>query len=741
MASSNPNQSELYEHGFGTFSGVFVPNVTMMFGVILFLRLSLLVGYLGIWSFLGIIAISLAIMLTTSMSIASVVTNMKVEGGGAYFLFSRSLGIEIGGALGVTLVISQLIALTLVVTGFAYSITSLYPSVSVITIEVATLVTLLVISSVSANLALKTQQLIFWTLCASILSILFFTKSTDTPLDLRFYKEGLTFWEGFAIFYPALTGIEAGMALSGNLKTPSRSLAFGNIWSILFSAFVYTSLAIFLTLVFPPIVLQSSPFVILEQSQLSFLIYMGIWLATLSSALGNLLGAPRMLQMIAEDGIIPEWLSRTFGKHKEPRYAIGLIFCLSVILIMTTTIDQIIPILTMICLLTYGSLNLVAGFEELIHSPTWRPTIVTPWQVSFLGSIACFTLMFVINPGWAAAAIVVVVLIYFFLRSRGYDVHYQDLRDNIFFFFSKTILYRLSEIEEQASTWHPQVLFVARSPIQNEVMIRIAHSMTQRNGILTVASIVPEFWSDPEQVEQLKARVKDWLDEKRIQGLAEVASFEKFYDGVENLVKSYGLGPFQPNTIWVPSGDTFESDLDDIVSVVKTAQQNSKNLILSFNKNGLARKATFGRKRIDLWWDPIHRESFELMMSVVLSLRTGAMWAKRTVNLKTTVADETSKQYLEDHFNQLFDHLRVKFKPKIEVQPEGEPHHYLKAYSNKADLIIAPLKPIGDFDDDETYKFYLLELWNSIPEGIPVLAVTSYDLLDHREVYADKSVL
>jgi len=464
---------------------------------------------------------------------------------------------------------------------------------------------------------------------------------------------------------------------------------------------------------------------------------MGIWLATLSSALGNLLGAPRMLQMIADDGIVSERLSRTFGKHKEPRYATGLIFCLSLVLIMTTTIDQIIPILTMICLLTYGSLNLVAGLEELIHSPTWRPTIRTPWQISFLGAISCYTLMFVIHSVWAAAAIFVVLAIYFFLRTRGFEVNYKDLLDNIFFFFSKTILYRLSEIEEQASTWHPQILFVARSPIQNELMIRIAHNITQRNGILTVASIVPEFWSDPEQIDQLKFRVKDWLDERRIQGLAEVASFERFYDGVENLIKSYGLGPFEPNTLWVPSGDTFESDLDDIVSVIKTAQQHSKNLILSFYKDKKERKASLGRKRIDLWWDPIHRESFELLISLVLSLRTGAMWAKRTVNLKTIVPDETSKQHLKDHFQQLFEHQRLKFKTNIEVNPEREIHQSIKTYSSKADMVIVSLKPIGNFDNDEAYKEYLLELWNMIPPGIPVLAVTSYDLLNHREVYSD----
>lgn len=737
MTDTNQKETGLHENGFGTFSGVFVPNVTMMFGVILFLRLTLVLGYLGIWEFLCVIAIGLAVMIITSLSISSVVTNMKVGGGGAYFLLSRSLGIEIGGALGIAIVLSQMISLSLVVTGFAYSITSLYPDISVITVEVVTMIGLLIVSSVSANLALKTQQIIFWTLCASILSILFFTVPRTVPLDLRYYPDGLTFWQGFAIFYPAFTGIEAGMAMSGNLKDPSRSLSKGNFWSLLFSAATYTSLALFLWWTFTPRVLQSSEFLLIDQSSVPFLIYMGIWLATLSSALGNLLGAPRMLQMIAEDGIAPEFLSRTFGAHKEPRYSTAVIFFASLCLILTTTIDQIIPILTMICLLTYGSMNLVAGFEELIHSPTWRPTVRTPWQLSFAGAIACYSLMFLINSLFAGVAILIVFALYIGLRWRGFDVNYQDLVDNIFFFFSRTIVYRLSEMQEHATTWHPHILFVARSPIQNETMLRIAHDMTQRSGILTAASIVPDFWSDPEQIDQLKSRVKEWMDDNQIRGFAEVQSYEYFYDGVEALIKSYGIGPLQPNTLWVPSGETFESDIDDMIRVVHTAQQNSKNLIISFfDQEENEKKPSFGRKRIDLWWDSDSRDSFELMMSYVLSLRTGAMWAKRTVNLRTTVPDKTARRHLEEHFQQLFANLRIKFKTKIEIETEGQPYQFWKKHSRKADLILVPLKPITDFEEIDDYKEYLLRIWFNLPPEIPTLAITSYDSLDHKEVYS-----
>ena len=146
--------------------------------------------------------------------------------------------------------------------------------------------------------------------------------------------------------------------------------------------------------------------------------------------------------------------------------------------------------------------------------------------------------------------------------------------------------------------------------------------------------------------------------------------------------------------------------------------------------------STLGRKRIDLWWDPDHRESFELMMSYILSLRTGAIWAKRVVNLKSVVPDQNARDHQVEYFRQLFSHLRLKFKPKIEVEPEGEPHQFLKKYSPKADMIIAPLKPITDFENHQAFKDYLLQIWNQVPANTHLLAVTSYDLLDHREVYS-----
>ncbi len=116
------------KHKFGLLKGVFIPNVTMMFGVILFLRLPIIVSHVGLWQQLGIIALSLVFMLITSFSIASIATNMEVGTGGVYYLITRTLGIELGGAVGLVIYMAQLMSIALTTTGFAYLFCEIFPS-------------------------------------------------------------------------------------------------------------------------------------------------------------------------------------------------------------------------------------------------------------------------------------------------------------------------------------------------------------------------------------------------------------------------------------------------------------------------------------------------------------------------------------------------------------------------------------------------------------------------------------
>lgn len=721
--------------GFGTFQGIFVPNVTMMFGVILFLRLSLVLGNIGLFGFIAIIAVSLGIMIITSLSIATVVTNMNVGGGGVYYLISRSVGIEIGGAIGLALVIAQIISMVLCISGFAVSLQTLFPALNLEMIEIATMIILGFTSSISTNFALKTQIFVLIILLFAIASIFLGPISLgQTPSP--FFSPPLKFWHGFALFYPALTGIEAGMALSGSLKNPSRSLSIGNIISLVFVAAVYLAVAIFLWFSFDQRHLAGNPSILIDSSKIPSLIYLGIWSATLSSALGNFLGAPRILQRIAEDNVVPEIFGRTYGKYKEPRYALVLVFSIALILVLTTTIDQILPILTMICLLTYGTLNVVAGLAELIGSPSWRPTFRIRWQYPLLGGLACFFLMLMIDPVWAFISIFLIVALYILLRSRSMDVSFEDIRESIILFFSRLALYRLTGKGENPRNWFPQVLVISKSTVQHENMVKIGYELTGRTGILTVATLLPENWE--EELDRTKQLIQEWMTQKNISGFAEIQTYTDYYESLCSLIRMHGLGPLQPNTILLPILE--DEAMSDLFKVFQTAKTYQKNILFFFDSDRLSldiENSSHQRKKIDIWWDPNHKEGFELILSLILTLRTSPIWNYRELNLRTIAYDETTKQHLRRNLSAFLKKIRLRCRINITIG-ERESYTYVSQISKNADLVFFPLIPFeqGDSVQETEFMEYFETLMKELKEcPAPIIAVSCNDAIDHREVY------
>lgn len=102
---------------FGTFGGVFTPTLLTILGVIMFLRLGWVVGNAGILGSLAIIGGAFAITALTGLAMSSIVTNIRIGAGGAYAIVSQSLGLEIGGALGIPRYLSQALAITMYVFG------------------------------------------------------------------------------------------------------------------------------------------------------------------------------------------------------------------------------------------------------------------------------------------------------------------------------------------------------------------------------------------------------------------------------------------------------------------------------------------------------------------------------------------------------------------------------------------------------------------------------------------------
>jgi len=724
----------------GTFYGVLVPNITMMLGVILFLRLSAIVGHAGIFRMLAVIAASLGFMLITSLSIASIATNMRMGGGGVYYLITRSLGIEIGGAVGLALYLSQIISITLTITGFAYIFCDLFPQFSIPYVEAGTLTALGLVSSFSSKEALKLQVGILTILLIGVASIFFGSmeyvpaQKNLTPL---FEGGSLTFWQTFAFFFPAMTGIEAGMAMSGILKKPGRSLYIGNIGALLFVALLYGGLSLYADLKIPEYMLAANPFIFVEYAYSSNLVAAGILMATLSSALGSILGAPRIFESMAKDGLAPSIFGKVYGKYNEPRWSLWLTVTLALIMALSTNIDQIIPILTMICLITYGLLNLVAGLAELMNTASWRPTIRTPWWLSILGCLSAIGFMLFINVGWTFMALFLFALFFIVIQGRNIKVGFRDIRESLIFFFSRAALYHLSTPAEHALVWHPQLLVIATGLSQQKKLAFLSHYLTQRSGVLTFSAIVPESWQDPEQIQNSKSSMQSLLEKENIGGLVEVIPAETQLDGQLNLIRAYGIGPIQPNSVVLPLIHE-EAEIDNLLTIMDSCRLMQKNLVLFRDSSSVKEElyASDEKKRVDLWWNGDDRNGFDLAVSLVTTLRDSRLWADSAYNLQAIVSSRSAAKVIQKFFKDFIRSSRLPFAPVVHLEPKiGSTLSNICKYSEEADLTVICIRALHEEEDMMRYREYLQNMFEKTENLKDCLFIACYDNIEHKEIY------
>ena len=704
------------DQGLGTFSGVYLPSVLQMLGVILFMRLGWITGHMGLTKMTVIILMASSILFLTGLSMTSIVTNMKVGSGGSYYIISRSLGMEFGSAIGVLLTLAQLTTVAVCVTGFAISLNAIIPHYSLTTLEIGTLLALTVVSMFPVDFALKTQGLIFGVVIASIISV-FLGSGANIPETIMPLPstETLSFWAAFALFFPATTGIESGMAMSGDLKTPSRSLAIGTMAAIITAYVAYASLAIFLSIEVPGALLRSHPMIIHYVSKVSLLFILGVWGATLSSALGGLLTAPRTLQALAKDKILPSLLAKGYGKINHPRRASILVICFAMLITLFTNMNQLLPILSMVCLMTYGMLNFVAFFESLLQNPSWRPLFKTPMLLSLSGTLACLVSMFMINAGWSFIALLAVGLLCFWTTRRKLKGNWDDIRYSIFSFFASTATNKLLHIKINPRSWRPNILAIVDPNLKDPQLIHFAHALNQSKGFLTYGTTLLE--KNPEPIDAVQTSFETYFQKKDIPCFFHINSHKTSILGTHNIVKNYGLGPLQPNTIILKPPRENVSSFCELIYATFELQ---KNLII-FKSTLISPSFTDEQKNkhIDLWWGGKYHSNFELSLALAHLMHSGKLWLDATITIKTLVQNEAGRIHMTKLFEKYHKVLRFKnlcFKPYIDETTDFYSH--IADYSTDADLTFLGLRAPTPKEPLKEYEAYYNTLMGKT-EGIP----------------------
>ena len=401
---------------FGTFGGVFTPCTLTILGVIMFLRFGQVAGQAGILHVLLIILCAKGITTLTAVSLSAIATNTRVKGGGAYYLISRSLGFEFGGAIGVFFFLAQAISVSMYVIGFTEAFFIAFPNLGWSFRIMATMVNLVVFVCVyiGAGWTIKVQYGILVVLALAIVSF-----AAGAVADVSWYRlsssmlpayqQGDSFFTMFALFFPAVTGIMAGANMSGDLRDPGRSIPSGTLSAIAFTGVIYVGMALLLCASRDQEVLITDPFVVKTIAWSPLLINAGVFAATLSSALGSMMGAPRILQAFARDDILKgiKIFGQGSGKSNEPRLATVLTFLIAQACILVGDLNAIAPVITMFFMITYGTLNLACFYESITRNPSYRPKFrLSHWSTALLGALGCLLVMFLINPLWAIVAVV-----------------------------------------------------------------------------------------------------------------------------------------------------------------------------------------------------------------------------------------------------------------------------------------------------------------------------------------------
>ena len=660
---------------FGTFAGVFTPNILTILGIILFLRIGWVVGHAGLWSTLIIIALSNMISLLTGLSLSAIATNMKIKAGGNYYLISRSLGLEIGGAVGIPLYLSQAISVAFYVIGFTEALLQVDMFEAYDARLIATVVTLgfIIIAYIGADIALKIQFGILAVLAVSLISFfiggLTSPLTTDPPLTSN-YAEGMNFWVVFAVFFPAVTGIEVGTSLSGDLKDPGKSIPLGTIASIVVTAIIYVAVALLLALKSDPAQLIGDSLAMQSLAQWPMLIMLGVWASTLSSALGSVLAAPRTLQAISRDSILPASMASRLGSRTEPRAAVLITGAVAFGVIWLGSLNAVAPIITMFFLNTYGMVNLVAGIEKFIGNPSFRPRLRIPSWVSLLGALGCYGAMFLINPVATLFAIAVTYGVYFILKRRNLKHAWGDVRSGIWFALSRYTLLNLEAQDWHVRNWRPSIMVFTGQPYNRQQLVEVADWLSRGQGLVTFFQLIAGDVHDP-GVRGLRdtalKHIRRFIEDHGMNAFSEVEIVSDFNQGALMVVQAHGIGGLRSNVALLGWSRSPEGRVKQVELLRGLCAHRKSVLFLNYNpQRGYGK-----RKTINIWWQG-RGGNADLMLLLAHLIQQHHTWQGSRIRLLRIVNNEQAVEDTRTHMEDLSKSVRVPVEPIVIVRANAE---------------------------------------------------------------------
>ncbi|XP_063680874.1 solute carrier family 12 member 2-like isoform X2 [Bolinopsis microptera] len=597
----------------GWIQGVLVRCLLNIWGVMLFIRISWVVGNAGVACGLGVVLLSAVVTSVTSISLAAICTNGEVKGGGAYYLISRSLGPEFGGAIGIVFSIANAIAVAMYIVGFAETLCEVLrveagftifgddPSLYQHDMRIWGLVTLVLLFGISmAGMAWesKAQIVLLFLLMAAMINFIVgtFIRSDAKTAEgfygynveiLKFnmmphYQEGENFFTVFSVFFPAATGIMAGANISGDLKNPSEAIPKGTLIAVILSTITYCIFALqagATTILgatgnisqmaeFPSNLTAASqcifdgelmlegdcPYGLLNSfsamsmmSGYKHIITIGIFAATLSSALASLVSAPKVFQAVCKDKLFPYigWFAKGYGSNNEPWRAYALALLIAAAFVCIAELNAIAPIITNFFLISYTLINYSCFEASFSNSPGWRPSYkyYNTW-VSLFGSLLCAAVMFITSWWTALITVVIIYALYRYIQYRKPAVNWGSSKQALKYNYALDLIHEVSGLSYHVKNFRPQFLVLTGAPSSRPRLVNLMSDISKGYGVMICGHIIRN-----------KYKVDQYMSENHLLIANKIKAFHvpvaapSFRIGVKNLLQTNGLGVIKANTL------------------------------------------------------------------------------------------------------------------------------------------------------------------------------------------------
>lgn len=725
---------------FGTFGGVYTPCILTIIGVVMFLRGNFVIGEAGVLGSLLIIAMGSAITGLTALSTSAIVTNMEMRGGGAYYIISRVLGFEFGGAIGLTLFLAQGASVSFHILGFSEALVigapALQPWYAWITLGTA--VVIFAITYIGADWSIKVQ---FFILAALGLSIFGFMAGAAWRFDAALFEANLwaappgfpghhySFWQVFAIYFPAVTGFLVGINMSGDLKDPARSIPKGVFLAIGTGFAVYCLQAVLFGGAFPRAALIGNPYGTIRQVMhpaFGWLVTLGMFAAAISSALGTHMSAPRVLQALARDNILPflSPLGKGAAKGDEPRRAVALVGVMTFTVLawavtvpMEKAFNTVAQTITLFFIATYAMLNIAAFIEAYGENPSFRPRFrYFHYTTAFLGAAGCVAVAFIISTPKTLVIAAVLAVMMRQIQRRQMRAAHGDARRGFLYRSVRANLLRLEQTEETPKNWRPTCLVFSGEPESRYELVSYGVWFEAGRGLVYLVQVLRG------RLEEMLAarreateRLREFCREKGIQAFPAATVAPSLEEGIIGIFQNLTVGPVRPNMAlfgWSKKGGKAGSLSPRLFRLAH--QLGMAICVLRAGTGG----ATAGRRRVDVWWRGMKNGSLLLLLAHLL--RENWEWRQTPARLLRVVADESERESTLRELEEMLHRARLNITPVVIVSAQSF-RETLHRESSDATLVLMGF----ELPEEERQDTWFDRYGALMPPGPDVVLVSS----------------